>query len=241
MKTTIYKICFIISSFLLIQSCSVEKRTFRSGYYIEWNQRSHRNSYDDGQESKIDLQLENNHQQMQKLTQIQSKEMVWDEIKHQQLDSTAEVIHAIVKSNKTDHLLSNRTFKSYTSQHSEKLKKKILKLAKTDHKKNDSVETEKKLNSWSLISFIFGCLTFLLGALSLAQLPELLVVAFIFSIFAYIAGKISWKQQKSTDNYNRTSKVFSILGMILSFTPLLFGLVLLIISIGNFFSFIKIF
>ena len=100
MKTTIYKICFIISSFLLIQSCSVEKRTFRSGYYIEWNQRSHRNSYDDGQESKIDLQLENNHQQMQKLTQIQSKEMVWDEIKHQQLDSTAEVIHAIVKSKK---------------------------------------------------------------------------------------------------------------------------------------------
>jgi hypothetical protein len=237
MKTTIIKIFFILSSILLLQSCSIEKRTLRTGYYIDWNQRTHRSSNDD-LTSDFNPKMERDNNQALQLTQIPSEEIETNDIKHEQLDTTFKKNHEAVK---IDDLYSNHTIKLPNFQLSEKLENKYLMLDNLDHKKNDSVETKKKLNSWSLISFIFGCLTFLLGALSLAQLPELLVVAFIFSIFASIAGNISWKQQKSTDNYNRTSKVFSILGMILSFTPVLFGLVLLIISIGNFFSFIKIF
>jgi hypothetical protein len=237
MKTTIIKTFFILSSILLLQSCSIEKRTLRSGYYIDWNQRSHHSSNDD-LTSDFNPKMERDNNQALQLTHIPSEEIETNDIKQEQLDTTYEKNHEAVK---IDDLYSNHTIKLPTFQLSEKLENKYLMLDNLDHKKNDSVETKKKLNSWSLISFIFGCLTFLLGALSLAQLPELLVVAFIFSIFASIAGNISWKQQKSTDNYNRTSKVFSILGMILSFTPVLFGLVLLIISIGNFFSFIKIF
>ena len=237
MNTTIHKTFFIICSILLLQSCSIEKRTLRSGYYIDWNQRSHRSSNDD-LTSDFNPKMERDNNQALQLTHIPSEEIETNDIKQEQLDTTYEKNHEAVK---IDDLYSNHTIKLPTFQLSEKLENKYLKLDNLDHKKNDSVETKKKLNGWSLISFIFGCLTFLLGALSLAQLPELLVVAFIFSIFASIAGNISWKQQKSTDNYNRTSKVFSILGMILSFTPVLFGLVLLIISIGNFFSFIKIF
>lgn len=237
MKTTIIKTFFILSSILLLQSCSIEKRTLRSGYYIDWNQRSHHSSNDD-LTSDFNPKMERDNNQALQLTHIPSEEIETNDIKQEQLDTTYEKNHEAVK---IDDLYSNHTIKLPTFQLSEKLENKYLKLDNLDHKKNDSIETKKKLNSWSLISFIFGCLTFLLGALSLAQLPELLVVAFIFSIFASIAGNISWKQQKSTDNYNRTSKVFSILGMILSFTPVLFGLVLLIISIGNFFSFIKIF
>jgi len=237
MKTTIIKTFFILSSILLLQSCSIEKRTLRSGYYIDWNQRSHHSSNDD-LTSDFNPKMERDNNQALQLTHIPSEEIETNDIKQEQLDTTFKKNHEVVK---IDDLYSNHTIKLPTFQLSEKLENKYLKLDNLDHKKNDSIETKKKLNSWSLISFIFGCLTFLLGALSLAQLPELLVVAFIFSIFASIAGNISWKQQKSTDNYNRTSKVFSILGMILSFTPVLFGLVLLIISIGNFFSFIKIF
>jgi hypothetical protein len=237
MKTTIIKTFFILSSILLLQSCSIEKRTLRTGYYIDWNQRTHRSSNDD-LTSDFNPKMERDNNQALQLTQIPSEEIETNDIKHEQLDTTFKKNHEAVK---IDDLYSNHTIKLPNFQLSEKLENKYLMLDNLDHKKNDSVETKKKLNSWSLISFIFGCLTFLLGALSLAQLPELLVVAFIFSIFASIAGNISWKQQKSTDNYNRTSKVFSILGMILSFTPVLFGLVLLIISIGNFFSFIKIF
>jgi hypothetical protein len=237
MKTTIIKTFFILSSILLLQSCSIEKRTLRTGYYIDWNQRTHRSSNDD-LTSDFNPKMERDNNQALQMTQIPSEKIETYDIKQEQLDTTFKKNHEFVK---IDELYSNHTIKLPTFQLSEKLENKYLKLDNLDHKKNDSIETKKKLNSWSLISFIFGCLTFLLGALSLAQLPELLVVAFIFSIFASIAGNISWKQQKSTDNYNRTSKVFSILGMILSFTPVLFGLVLLIISIGNFFSFIKIF
>jgi hypothetical protein len=237
MNITIYKTFIIISSIFLLQSCSIEKRTLRTGYYIDWNQRTHRSSNDD-LTSDFNPKMERDNNQALQLTQIPSEEIETNDIKHEQLDTTFKKNHEAVK---IDDLYSNHTIKLPNFQLSEKLENKYLMLDNLDHKKNDSVETKKKLNSWSLISFIFGCLTFLLGALSLAQLPELLVVAFIFSIFASIAGNISWKQQKSTDNYNRTSKVFSILGMILSFTPVLFGLVLLIISIGNFFSFIKIF
>jgi hypothetical protein len=237
MKTTIIKTFFILSSILLLQSCSIEKRTLRTGYYIDWNQRTHRSSNDD-LTSDFNPKMERDNNQALQMTQIPSEKIETYDIKQEQLDTTFKKNHEVVK---IDDLYSNHTIKLPTFQLSEKLENKYLKLDNLDHKKNDSIETKKKLNSWSLISFIFGCLTFLLGALSLAQLPELLVVAFIFSIFASIAGNISWKQQKSTDNYNSTSKVFSILGMILSFTPVLFGLVLLIISIGNFFSFIKIF
>lgn len=237
MKITIIKTFFIISSILLLQSCSIEKRTLRSGYYFDWNQRSHHFSNDD-LTSDFNPKMERANNQALQLTHIPSEEIETNDIKQEQLDTTYEKNHEAVK---IDDLYSNHTIKLPTFQLSKKLENKYLMQVNLDHKKNDTVETKKKLNSWSLISFIFGCLTFLLGALSLAQLPELLVVAFIFSIFASIAGNISWKQQKSTDNYNRTSKVFSILGMILSFTPVLFGLVLLIISIGNFFSFIKIF
>jgi hypothetical protein len=240
MNITIYKTFIIISSIFLLQSCSIEKRTLRSGYYIDWDQRSHRSSNND-LISDFNPKMERDHHQAHQLSQMPSEEIETYEIIQEQLDTTYKKNHEVVKIYKSDNLFSNHTIKLPNFQLSEKLDNKYLKLDIIDHKKNDSVETEKKLNNWSLISFIFGCLTFLLGALSLAQLPELLVVAFIFSIFASIAGNISWKQQKSTDNYNRTSKVFSILGMILSFTPLLFGLVLLIISIGNFFSFIKIF
>lgn len=225
MKKTFNRTFFIICSILLLQSCSIEKRTLRSGYYIDWNQRSHRSSNDD-LTSDFNPKMERDYNQALQLTQIPSEEIDTYDIKQEQLDTTYEKNHEVVK---IDNLSSNHTIQLPTFQLSEKLEIKYLKQDNLDHKKNDSIETKKKLNSWSLISFISGCSTLLLLLIFVsAAAPGLITLAFISSIFASITGTISLKQLKSKGGYNKTSTVFTIFGIILSFTPILLGIIYLI-------------
>ncbi len=225
MNTTIHKTFFIISSILLLQSCSIEKRTLRSGYYIDWNQRSHHFSNDD-LTSDFNPKMERDNNQALQLTHIPSEEIETNDIKQEQLDTTYEKNHEAVK---IDDLYSNHTIKLPTFQLSKKLENKYLMQDNLDHKKNDTVETKKKLNSWSLISFISGSFTLLLLLIFVSAVAsELLILAFISSIVASITGTISMKQLKSKGGYNKTSKVFTIFGIILSFTPILLGIIYLI-------------
>ncbi|MBP6090034.1 MAG: hypothetical protein KA521_02170 [Crocinitomicaceae bacterium] len=220
-------ITLLLCLFIGLTACTIEKRAFRPGYHIEWNQRtSHLKNGTLEKTSNAFSQVAIINQENE-LIEIQEKTLQDQVFNSQELEDIQMNEHPIEKVTKDENNKATtfnkkstlKPFVHFLPKHKKELNQP------TDLVKKEA--TTKKLNIWSLMSFLLGIQTLFLLLFAIAQI-ELLIVAIIFSILASIAGNISLKQLKSTNKYNTTSKVFTVFGIIFSFTPIIFGLAYLI-------------
>ena len=214
MKITIIKTFFIISSILLLQSCSIEKRAFRPGYYIDWHAKKNLLNSQKLYESHFENQNDDT------LDELITNDYVVQEINNN-LNS-----FFINDSNSKGIILKKENLNLKTHSKSKKNENRInvnkSYFQKKIRNKKISKPTEKS-NHLGLFSFILGIISLIMLLVALfnpltygtTPLPILFyLIEIVITLLAIIFGIITKQQFKKKKRiYNKRAQKLATIGI----------------------------
>ena len=210
----------VVSTLLLLTSCTFQKRVHNRGFHIDWKSTK---STSANQSIAKNQQLKKADKEVVKLDSVQTETNLILPEPTPQVSAGADLAEPII----LPKVKENYFKKEFNAQ-----KEQLKKMAKPLNKKQ-----ENDLNVLSIISLIQGIMSILSVILLLFTDFELLILSsIIFATLAIILGTIALKQIKDNPG-NRMGKSYALGGILAGSFTILFWLFLFFLLLLFFFAY----
>lgn len=205
--------CLITIFFILLSSCTIQKRSFRNGYSISWNNSFKKLKSEEKHESTEDKQVVSEYPKDTLEIRPVMDEKEFKILAESQTDSISDFVQTIATKNQTEKALYRRL--EQTIQAYKQMK---------DEGDQEEEIPKKRINLFALNGFVFavGYIILLFYAHDQSNdtwIPALAIISLLFAIGLTIVGLRMWKHNKNKFWGN----FFSILALIvLSLGTLIF-------------------